>query len=54
MRLHMRHPLAQAERVRDESAALRALQAALTMLQDPMFADDEVRGAGLGAVVGRR
>jgi hypothetical protein len=31
----------QAEKVRDENAALRALQAALTMLQDASFADDE-------------
>ena len=33
----------QVERVRDESACLRALQTSLTMMQSTSFADDEVR-----------
>ena len=32
----------QVERVRDESVWLRALQTALTLMQNPLFADDEV------------
>ena len=35
-------PSLQVERVRDESVGLRALQTALTLMQNPLFADDEV------------
>ena len=40
-------PLLQVERVRDESVGLRALQTALTLMQNPLFADDEVTGGRL-------
>lgn len=37
----------QVEKLKDESACLRALQTALTLLQDPVYADDEVGWCGV-------
>ena len=39
----------QVERIKDEGVLLRILQTALTLMQDPAYADDEVGGPGWGA-----